>query len=128
MNEAMNKKQAKDEKIYDVEAAVSTFLRIGVLTSAAVIVTGLLLFLITGQSGYPEQTYPTTVIGIVTGLVEGKAYAIMMAGLSLLILTPVFRVAVSIFVFLKEKDYLYVMITSLVFLILMISFALGKIG
>ncbi|WP_019419375.1 DUF1634 domain-containing protein [Paenibacillus profundus] len=128
MNEAMNKKQAKDEKIYDVEAAVSTFLRIGVLTSAAVIVTGLLLFLITGQSGYPEQTYPTTVTGIVTGLVEGKAYAIMMAGLSLLILTPVFRVAVSIFVFLKEKDYLYVIITSLVFLILMISFALGKIG
>jgi uncharacterized membrane protein len=44
-----------------------------------------------------------------------------MIGLFLLILTPVLRVAASVFSFLKEKDYLYTWITLLVLLILLLS-------
>jgi uncharacterized membrane protein len=44
-----------------------------------------------------------------------------------IVLTPVFRVGVSILVFIKEKDSLYVKITSAVFIILIISFVLGKV-
>lgn len=54
-----------------------------------------------------------------------KPYAIMMFGLFCLILTPVLRVVVSLFTFLKEKDYLYVGITGIVLIILVISFFIG---
>lgn len=49
----------------------------------------------------------------------------MMAGIFLLILTPVLRVLVSIYAFYKEKDVLYVWITTIVFIILMFGFILG---
>jgi uncharacterized protein len=48
------------------------------------------------------------------------------SNLFLLVLTPIFRVGVSVILFLKEKDYLYVVITSLVFIILLLGLYLGK--
>ncbi|WP_229752591.1 DUF1634 domain-containing protein [Paenibacillus physcomitrellae] len=103
-------------------------LRIGIYLAAAVIIVGLLWLLITGEGGYPEDTYPTSFMGIVNGVGDWKPVAVIEAGLLLLILTPVLRVVVSLFVFLREKDYRFVAITALVLLILIISFALGKAG
>ncbi|MNO06317.1 hypothetical protein D3C81_2280520 [compost metagenome] len=57
-----------------------------------------------------------------------KSVAIIQTGLLLLILTPVFRVFVSLFVFWAEKDYRFVLITAVVFVILIASFLLGKAG
>jgi uncharacterized membrane protein len=114
-------------KIDDMEIVISRFLRIGVTLSAAVIFIGLLMFLISGNSGYAGDYFPTTLSEIFNGLMLLKPYAIILLGLIILILTPVFRVGVSILVFIKEKDYLYVKITSLVFIILIISFVLGKV-
>jgi uncharacterized membrane protein len=37
-------------------------------------------------------------------------------------------VGISVIVFLKEKDYIYVKITAVVFAILIVSFLLGKAG
>lgn len=119
-------KIVKESRIGDVELAVSKLLRIGVVLSALVIIMGMLKLSITGDSGYVDNIYPTTITGVIEGLLALKSYAIIQTGLLLLILTPVFRVAVSILVFLKEKDYLYVGITSLVFVILIISFIIGK--
>lgn len=119
-------KVVKESRIGDVELAVSKLLRIGVVLSALVIIMGMLKLSITGDSGYVDNIYPTTITGVIEGLLALKSYAIIQTGLLLLILTPVFRVAVSILVFLKEKDYLYVGITSLVFVILIISFIIGK--
>ena len=79
------------------------------------------MFILTGNY------YPSNAIEIFKGLVSFKSYSIMLTGLLILILTPVFRVGVSIIVFFKEKDFLYVKITSLVFCILLISFILGKV-
>jgi uncharacterized membrane protein len=111
----------------EVEVIVGRCLKIGVLLSAAVILTGFLMFLITGSSGYPGNTYPTDLLVIFHGLMSLKPYAIILTGLFILILTPVFRVGVSIIVFLKEKDYLFAKITALVFAILIVSFLLGKV-
>ena len=83
----------------------------------------MLLFL---GSGYPGNTFPISAPGIVQGLFLLKPYAVILSGLLLLVLTPVFRVGVSILVFAQEKDRLYVAITSIVFVILIISFWLGK--
>lgn len=113
--------------IEDVEIVISKCLKIGVLFSAAVMFVGFLLFILTGNSGYPDNTFPTNPVAVFQGLAALKPYAIILTGLFVLILTPVFRVGVSIIVFLKEKDYLYVIITAIVFIILLISFLLGKV-
>lgn len=112
----------------EVEAIVSRVLRIGVLISAAVIVAGLILLLIAGNTGYPEGTYPVSPGAAVAGAAALKPAAVLQTGLMLLILTPVLRVAASLFIFLKERDYLYVVITLIVLVILAVSFLLGKAG
>ena len=83
------------------------------------------MLMIEGTSGYPGNSFPTTLSGVVSGMSALKPYAWMMGGIYLLILTPVLRVVISIYAFIKEKDYLYVKITSLVLLILIVSFFLG---
>lgn len=115
------------KNIEDIELIISKFLRFGVMLSAAVIGIGFVLFIILGKSGYLGSSFPTTPIDILKGAMLLKPYAIILTGLMLLILTPVFRVGVSILVFIKEKDYMYVKITTVVFIILLISFLLGKV-
>lgn len=116
-----------ESKIEEMEIVISNFLRIGVILSAVVVFIGLLMFLITNNSGYIVSYFPTTPSEIFRGLIAFKPYAIILTGLIILILTPVFRVGVSILVFIKEKDFLYARITSVVFIILIISFLLGKV-
>lgn len=116
----------KEDKLLDTELLISSSLRIGVYASALVIAVGLILFFFMGTSGYPGETFPTTVEAVFSGVAQGKPYAIISLGLFLLIATPVFRVFASIFVFLIEKDYLYMTITFAVFLILLFSFLFGK--
>ncbi|GIO86188.1 membrane protein [Paenibacillus faecis] len=118
----------ENQRAFAVELVISKMLRIGVLVAAAVIITGLVLFLVTGDSGYPGDTFPTNFGDIMTGLLAMKSVAIIQTGLLLLILTPVFRVFVSLFVFWAEKDYRFVLITAVVFVILIASFLLGKAG
>lgn len=119
-------KSSKQSKIDSTEIFISKALRIGVVISAAVICTGLLMLIITGNSGYPSHSFPTSILQIVKGLASLKPYAVILAGLVILIFTPVFRVGISVLTFIKEKDYLYVALTSIVFIILVISFLLGK--
>lgn len=114
-------------EIEEMEIIISKFLKFGVLLSAFVIFIGFAMFLSTGNSGYAGSTYPTKPLAILQGALLLKSYAIILTGLMLLIATPVFRVGVSIIVFIKEKDFLYAKITSLVFVILIISFILGKV-
>lgn len=118
----------KESNIGEVELIISKFLRIGVLLSSIVILAGLLMFLLSGYSGYPGNSYPTTPNEIVNGFLSFKPYGIILMGLLILISIPVLRVGVSIIVFLKEEDYLYVKITTAVFVILIISLFMGKVG
>lgn len=109
------------------ELTIAKLLRVGVLLSAAVILAGLVLYLITGASGYANDLYPTNPLLILSGVLTLKPYAIILTGLFILILTPIFRVGVSIIIFIKEKDKLYILITSLVLIILIVSLILGKV-
>ena len=120
--------RADNKELQDVEMIISKALRAGVVVSGTVIFIGLLIFLLSGNSGYPESVNPTKPSEIIRGLLELKSYAVIMTGIMILIATPVFRVGVSIIVFAVEKDYLYVKITTVVFLILIVSILLGKVG
>lgn len=113
------------EEMHNVELVIGKILRIGVLLSAAVMIIGIGLMLITGHSGYAGDYYPTTAKAILAGVTALKPLAIMMAGIFLLILTPVLRVIVSIYSFYKERDWLYVIITTIVLVIIFISFIIG---
>ncbi len=117
----------KGSKIEDVEIIIGKLLQIGVIASAVVMLAGLIMFLVTGNGGYPNGSFPTDLLVVFRDVAALKPYAVILTGLFLLILTPVFRVGVSIIVFLKEKDYLYVKITTAVFIILLVSFVLGKV-
>ncbi|KIL38343.1 membrane protein [Gordoniibacillus kamchatkensis] len=121
----MNAKE-KEKDVSDVELAVSRWLRIGVYVSATVIIFGLILFFVRGSSGYQGDAYPNSLPDIVRGIMALRPYAVIMLGIILLILTPVLRVAISVWVFKREGDKLYVGITSIVLVILIVSFLLGK--
>ncbi len=110
----------------NMEILLSNMLRVGVVASAVVILAGLIMFLITRQGGYPAGTYPISLQEIITGLLLLKPFAIIITGLLLLILTPVFRVGASIIIFLMEEDYLYSAITVIVFIILLAALIFGK--
>ncbi len=116
-----------EEKVVRAERAIGRILQVGVLASAAVILVGLVLLLATGSSGYPAGAFPSDPAQVLAGLAAGRPYAVISAGLLLLILTPVLRVGISVIVFVREKDRPFVGITVLVFLILVASFLLGKV-
>jgi uncharacterized membrane protein len=61
------------------------------------------------------------------GTFDLQGQAIVAMGLLLLIATPVLRVAVSIFAFVYQEDRTYTLITTLVLILLLLSFILGKV-
>jgi uncharacterized membrane protein len=121
----------QDEIVHRTELVISHVLRGGVLLSAVIITAGVILFYLRdAQSahGLLDHPYPHSLADVMSGLMLGNPIAIIALGLLLLLSTPVVRVAVSIFAFAVERDWRYVMITSLVLAILIASFLLGKGG
>lgn len=126
---------------------LSLILRGGVIISATIIAFGLILFLITGTSGYTADTgtkrdytafhdeanggplyFPLNPPEIIEGVAQFKPFAIIMLGLILLIATPVLNVALAGLSFLKQRDLAFTLISLFVLAILALSFLLGKAG
>ncbi len=115
-----------------IEIIIGTLLKWGVMLAAAVVMTGGLLFL--SKHGGEHLNYHIfqgaksplrSFEGILNGVKHFERKAIIQLGLVMLILTPIARVALSIFAFFKERDWLYVVISSIVFIFLLISLAGG---
>ena len=121
----MVSKELTKEELLKIERNIGKILRVGVFVSTTVIIIGILMFLLSGHSGYAEGVWPDKFKEILSGLVEFKALAWLMTGLFLLILTPVLRVVASIVAFAKEGDKLYVAITTLVLIILIVAMFVG---
>lgn len=66
--------------------------------------------------------------GIWMGLKALEPLAIVQTGVVVLLATPVLRVLFSIFAFLFERDYLYVVITCIVFAIILLNMLGGVVG
>ena len=71
--------------------------------------------------------FPHTPGDALSGLRNMQGQAIVVTGLLLLIATPVMRVAVSILIFLHQRDRIFTIITITVLCFLLISFVLGYI-
>jgi uncharacterized membrane protein len=112
-----------------IEVIIGNLLRAGVLMAAAVVLFGAVIYL----SHYAFQ--PTdfrvfrfgataelrSVASIVKGAVHLRGESIIQLGLLLLIATPISRVIFSVFGFVIERDYLYVLITLIVLAVLLYS-------
>jgi uncharacterized membrane protein len=120
-----------------VELLISRLLRVGVVLSLALVVTGSGVRFVHHHdyASSPEElqrltspgaAFPHTLSAVADGLRSGQGQAIVAVGLLLLILTPVIRVGVSIAAFALERDWAFGAITTLVFALLILSFLLGK--
>lgn len=116
--------------------AISFLLRAGVFTSIAVVIVGLALTFVhhpdyvashtaLRQLTDPRGDYPHGIDEVLRETRAGSGQGLAMLGLLLLIATPVARVGFSIYAFVKERDGLYVAITTIVLLLLVTSFILG---
>jgi uncharacterized membrane protein len=121
------------------EDAICWILRIGVSLSLGFIAAGTLLSFLQG-GGYGSQpsevarlsgaegAFPRTAAWLAAGLRHCNGQAVIVAGLLLLISTPVLRVAVSVVAFARQRDRAYVFISATVLLLLLLSFELGRAG
>ena len=112
----------------DVQAILGTLLRVGVIVSACVVFIGGLVFLYNNSSQIssfetfkPEDVRFSSIAEILKGLKTFDGLAIIQFGVTLLIFTPIARVVFSIFGFLMEKDYMYVIIGIIVLCIIVAS-------
>jgi uncharacterized membrane protein len=76
----------------------------------------------------PRAQFPASLAQTWQGLAAGPGRALSVAGLLLLILTPVMRVVASTVAFALQRDWRFTALTFLVLLILIASFLLGKAG
>jgi uncharacterized membrane protein len=119
---------ARHLRVRQAELLISQVLRGGVVLSALIISIGMVGVLLLHGNQASALPVPDSLVTVWQGIQAGNPLAVVMAGLLVLLATPVLRVAVSVVAFALEGDIRYVVITSLVLLILLISFALGKAG
>lgn len=91
-----------------LENRLARFLWLGTLSGCVLIGMGLLLFLSTHTPASARQ-----------------AYTLMDAGVLLLIVLPIVRVALMLSVFLREREVRFAMAAAAVLLIIAISLAVG---
>ena len=114
---------------------VSSMLRYGVLLASAVIVAGLVFLLIQvgpraflsmPKTSISESTDLTSIRAVVRELLPPEPEAVIEAGILLLIVTPVLTVGATAIAFAMERDWQYVAITTFVFAMLLLGFAIGR--
>ena len=112
----------------DIEVIMGNLLRYGVLLSAAIVITGAVIYLLqhgtetphyTKFSGEPQRLIELSIIWQTA--LKGGGRSIIQLGLLVLIATPIARILFSIIGFAIEKDILYVMITLFVLAIIVFS-------
>ncbi|RZJ51829.1 MAG: DUF1634 domain-containing protein [Flavobacterium sp.] len=117
----------------DFQKIVGNLLRYGVWISLSVAFIGGIVYLL--HHGNDIENYFVfkendrnifeVIAAVYNGVIEGRGESIIFFGIVLLFLTPVFRVLLSLFSFLLEKDYLYVVITTIVIAIIIMSISFG---
>ncbi|SRR5581483_3968442 len=125
--------EAEEAREYHkIELFIGNLLRGCVIATVIVVIFGAVLFIPSAYSVHPayhtfrgEPAAFRSVGGVLALAFTGDAKAIIEAGMLLLILTPILRVAVSVFAFLYEKDYLYVVLTLIVLGLLLFSLSGG---
>ncbi|CAA7195814.1 DUF1634 domain-containing protein [Chryseobacterium potabilaquae] len=116
----------------DLNRSVGNLLRLGVVLSVTTSLIGFIKLFLEGFK-MPKK-YSLLNIGSSSekvwghfwnSLCKGEGMAIIQLGILLLIFTPLMRIIFALVGYLKEKDYVYVVISSIVLVIMAISFFTG---
>jgi uncharacterized membrane protein len=106
-------------------------LRVGVATAAILVLFGLVLFVV--QDHGHDRTSLDTALGrhttvrplhpadVLDGLGAGKPAAFIELGLLVLILTPIVRVAMTLVLFERQRDWTFVALSGVVLAILILG-------
>jgi uncharacterized membrane protein len=115
-----------------IELILGNLLRAGVIASALVVLAGGILYFFQNGSRIPEfhifQGVPGCTLrnlDIIGGALALRGQCVIMAGLLLLIATPIARVLFSAIAFALEGDRTYVVITLIVLALLLVSLLSG---
>ena len=131
-------KANSEKRLRRSELLISYVLRIGVTTSLLLLVSGSVISFVhhneyvsspaaLNHLTKPGAAFFHSIPDIIEGIGDLRGQAIVALGLILLIVTPITRVFISIFLFIYQGDRIFVLITSMVFIILMLSFFIGQI-
>lgn len=101
-----------------MEITISVLLRIGVTLAAAIVVVGGVLYLTHHSNEIPddrifrgEPADLRQIPGVINDVLALRGRGIIQFGILLLILTPIARVAFSVFAFWQQRDRLYIIVT-----------------
>ena len=111
-------------EVYDVLLA-------GMVASSVLYAAGMVLALIHPHTipltrDYILRNYRLT--AMLGGLAHLRPGALFFLATVVLILTPVTRVVISIYAFYAERDVKYVVVTGVVFLVIVLTVVLGRMG
>lgn len=112
----------------EVDTIIGSLLRLGLILSSALVIVGAVIFL--SRHGSETAAYKVflgeprnyrEIGGILTETARFRGRGFIMAGLILLMATPVARVIFSVIVFLRQRDRVFVAVTIFVLAILLYS-------
>jgi uncharacterized membrane protein len=121
-----------------VEDVISRLLIVGVVASLALVVLGTVVSFVHHPDYLSSSralsrllhggSAPHSIDAVLEGVRHWRGRAIVLAGLLLLILTPVARVVASLVGFIAARDRAYVVLTACVLALLALSVVLGRAG
>lgn len=112
-------------EVSEMESQISTVLRFGVFLCGLIILVGLGILGITG-----DFSCPTNVLDLNWIFFGDPFFApshIIFLGFFILITLPLLRIAANILIYIKNRDFIFAIINSIV-LIILLSSILFKIG
>jgi uncharacterized membrane protein len=117
-----------------VEESVGNLLRGGVIVAAVVVLLGGLVYLIRHGTDVPDYRVfhgvpdnLRSVHGIVLDTLAGRSRGVIQFGLLLLVATPVARVVFAMVAFARQHDYMYVIVSLIVLIVLLYSLTGGTL-
>lgn len=117
---------------HSFETRLGHLLRFGVTTAALIIVAGGAIYLVRHGRETPdyrvfhgEPSELRSVGGIVHAAARGSGRGVIQLGLLVLVATPAARVLASGVGFAAQRDWLYVLVVSIVFVLLLYSLTVG---
>ena len=115
----------------DLNRSVGNLLRLGVILSLATTFIGFVKLFLDGYkmpkdfSGFDLPKGERVWFDFWNSLKAGEAIGIIQLGILFLIFTPLVRIIFALIGYLKEKDYVYVVISLIVLCIMVFSFITG---
>lgn len=116
---------------------IGNLLRVGVIASLSLVVLGTVLTFVqhpeyarsaeslAQMTGAGGSVLPHTPAELRMYVAQSTGRTIVLAGLLVLIATPVLRVMVSMLLFLRQRDWTYAAMTCMVLVLLAVSFLIG---